>query len=401
MTRRICDGNEPPDLGSICSASYTALDEAALDPKPVSGWTHNFYRYPARFSPRFAAATVAEFSQPGDLVGDPYMGGGTSVIEAIAAGRTAVGNDLNSLATFVTRVKTTPLDDEEIEAVRAWATARAPHLSYRMASHQLEEFADSAHSRNMSLPRARFVRKVIAAGLASLADLPTASAKDFVRCVILRVGQWALDGRRVHTPLRDFRERLARTAVEMVEASRLLSAQVKFSGGKATLLNMDAAALDEAPIFREGKKRLKLVLTSPPYPGVHVLYHRWQVDGRRETPAPYWIAGCTDGKGASFYNFGDTRQGAADRYFQNSLMTLRTIRRIMEDQAHLVQLVAFADPDEQLPRYLDNLSESGFKEVRIRGRGRTWREVPHRKWHATFRGQSHGAKEVVLIHRAI
>lgn len=33
-----------------------------------------------------------------------------------------------------------------------------------------------------------------------------------------------------------------------------------------------------------------LILTSPPYPGVHVLYHRWQVQGRKETPAPFWIA---------------------------------------------------------------------------------------------------------------
>ena len=29
-----------------------------------------------------------------------------------------------------------------------------------------------------------------------------------------------------------------------------------------------------------------LVVTSPPYPGIHMLYHRWQVDGRKETDAP-------------------------------------------------------------------------------------------------------------------
>ena len=93
------------------------------------------------------------------------------------------------------------------------------------------------------------------------------------------------------------------------------------------ILNGDAAELDKSPLFRDKGKRVSLVVTSPPYPGVHVLYHRWQVDGRRETPAPYWIAGCNDGQGASFYNFGDRRQTAADNYFQNSLTTLKAIRR--------------------------------------------------------------------------
>ena len=40
----------------IYSPGIAALAEAAADHKPVSGWTHNFYRYPARFSPQFVRA---------------------------------------------------------------------------------------------------------------------------------------------------------------------------------------------------------------------------------------------------------------------------------------------------------------------------------------------------------
>lgn len=76
---------------------FAALAEAAIDRTPVSGWTHNFYRYPARFSPKFAAAAIELFSKPGDLVLDPYMGGGTAIVEGVAAGRHMVGNDLNAL----------------------------------------------------------------------------------------------------------------------------------------------------------------------------------------------------------------------------------------------------------------------------------------------------------------
>src|SRR5690348_14004261 len=111
--------------------AMSSLTEAALDREHVSGWTHNFYRYPARFSPRFAAAAIEIFSRPGDLVVDPYMGGGTAVVEGVVAGRHVVGNDLNSLATFVTRVKVTTLAKSEARAVREWVTREVPTFKYR------------------------------------------------------------------------------------------------------------------------------------------------------------------------------------------------------------------------------------------------------------------------------
>src|SRR5258708_2124054 len=103
-------------------SDLSALAEAAMDRKPVAGWTHNFYRYPARFSPRFAAAAIESFSKPLELILDPYMGGGTAVVEGVAAGRNVVGNDLNSLAAFITRVKLTKLSFPESLALSNCAT---------------------------------------------------------------------------------------------------------------------------------------------------------------------------------------------------------------------------------------------------------------------------------------
>jgi len=62
--------------------------------------------------------------------------------------------------------------------------------------------------------------------------------------------------------------------------------------------------------------------------------------------------------------------------------------------------VAFNRPDEQLPRYLENMRAAGFAELRT-GNSRIWREVPHRKWHATLVGKTHSSNEVVLVHRAV
>jgi DNA modification methylase len=378
---------------------FAALAEAAIDRTPVSGWTHNFYRYPARFSPKFAAAAIALFSKPGDLVLDPYMGGGTSIVEGVVAGRRMVGNDLNSLGAFIARVKVTGLNANDAKAVQSWATHKVPRFSYWVPAEDLAEFIDPIKTFNLGLAKSRFIKKAVAAALATIADLPSWRARNFARCAVLRVGQWALDGRESHTTLGDFRDRLAVTTKEMLTALAAMAKEKTKSGGKAAILHGDAAELGNAKIFAEDKKRVALVVTSPPYPGVHVLYHRWQVDGRRETPAPYWIANCNDGQGGSFYNFGDRRESAADKYFAKSLTTLKAIRGVMKDGGYMIQMVAFNRPADHLPRYLKNMVEAGFAEVSVGNR--IWRQVPGRKWHARQKGKTNSSKEVVLVHRAI
>src|SRR5262249_9355241 len=95
----------------------------------VSGLTHDFYRYPARFSPLFAQAAVEAFTAPGDTVLDPFSGGGTSLVEALALGRNAVGLDISPLAVFLGRVKTAVLSDDDLALLAAWARDTAPTLS--------------------------------------------------------------------------------------------------------------------------------------------------------------------------------------------------------------------------------------------------------------------------------
>jgi DNA modification methylase len=374
---------------------------AARDRTRIAGFTHNFYRYPARFSPQFAAAAIECFTEVGDLVLDPYMGGATAVVEALALGRNAIGNDLNSLSTFIAKAKTTPLTGREDLAVRNWALHVVPILSYRASRNDLSAILESPKTKNLSLVRGRYIKKLVASALASLAQLPSANAQGFARCAVLRVAQWALDGRKTHTTLVKFRSKLSDTTLKMLDALEALSSarQGFETENQCLLFNEDAGHIDRLSIFAEKHARVKLVVTSPPYPGVHVLYHRWQVDGRRETPAPYWIAGCADGQGAAYYNFGDRRDREANKYFDASLRSLSAIRRVMAPGGVIVQMLAFGNPKEHLPRYLDNMDQAGFEEFGFSDE-RIWRDVPNRRWHATLRGQTHSAREVVLIHTA-
>lgn len=389
------------DLSSVGDHEREGLSEirrAALDTSPVSGLTHTFYRYPARFSPRFAAAAIEAFSEPGDLVLDPYMGGATTIVESIVRGRPAVGCDLNSLAVFVGRAKTTVLAADDRKAVREWADSIVPTLSYWLTPEDLDDFVCDRRTQNLTLPAARPIKKVLALALRSLSQLPDASTV-LARCALLNVGQWALNGGGRQPTLNEFRERLQSTVHEMVSGVEALEERVDGRFSPPVLINDSAARIAEHQPFAGGAKA-SLVVTSPPYPGIHMLYHRWQVDGRRETAAPYWLAECNDGHGASFYNFAYRSENAADKYFAESLKTLTAVRGVMRDDALFVQLIAFSNPTRHLPRYLANMEKAGFSEVRA-GRRRIWRRVPSRRWHATLKGALNSAREVVLIHRAV
>jgi DNA modification methylase len=362
--------------------AFGRLSDAARDRSRVSGYTHNFYRYPARFSPTFAATAIEMFSEPGDIVLDPYMGGGTVVIEAAARGRHAVGNDLNSLAVFLAKTKTTCLKPREAAALLHWANSVVPLLSYRDSLGELPAHLDDCRTKNLHLPRGQ---------------LPSKNVSEFARCAVLNVAQWALDGRRSHTSVSAFKEKLTATTIEMLGGMDEFKQARRHQSSKIHLRNGNANSIDLLPIFATKGQRAKLIVTSPPYPGVHMLYHRWQVDGRRETPAPYWITQRTDGQGASYYCFGARSGHETGAYFANAFETLRSIRRVLAPDGLMVQLIAFSKPDRDLPRYLEVMQMAGFEES-LAMEERIWREVPNRKWHATVRGLTHSAKEVLLVH---
>lgn len=374
--------------------------DAALDARPIAGLTHNYYRYPARFSPTFARAAIMAFSEPGQVVLDPYMGGGTTVIEAMVAGRRAIGSDINSLAVFVARAKTDRLAPRERHAVALWASEIVPGLRCTEPASDVERIGP----RNMMSPKVRYLKKLIALLIRSLEDeLPTAKAKRFARCIVLNVGQWALNGRRTTPTVRQFRERVSSVAVELLTGTTKLARALNDSSlpGQrpvlreldAELIHMDRTVLASGPV--------DLVVTSPPYPGIHMLYHRWQVDGRKETDAPYWIAAKSDGCGSSFYNFADRRPSVEARYFDKAVRSFGAVRKVMRSGAIMVQLIAFADPERQLQQYLAAMRSAGFAEIEDSEQQRTWRHVPGRRWHASYKGTLSSSREVLLLHEAI
>ena len=385
--------------------------EAVHSCQPVLGLTHGFYRYPARFSPLFARAAIEAFTQPSDLVLDPFMGGGTTLVEARVLGRRAIGVDISELAVFLTLVKITPLSDEDLSTIHDWADGLSGSLNLRNPPIRADKWIEDGYQRNVSGKNTWPIRKTLELALAQIDRLPCERQQRFIRCVLLKTGQWALDCRRKIPSAREFRKRLFANLVEMSEGAREFSVRARATDYlyeahrslRALCLNRSVIGIDSEPELA-GSPAPKLILTSPPYPGVHVLYHRWQVHGRKETPAPFWVANCLDGHGASFYTFGHREQLNLASYYSQIYEAFASLARIADYETLLVQMVAFSNPSWQFPEYLQVMKQAGFTEIRLpiltnSPDGRLWRRVPNRKWYADRMGEIPSSREVVLFHR--
>ncbi|MGC2427135.1 MAG: DNA methyltransferase [Nitrososphaeraceae archaeon] len=72
--------------------------------------THDYHKYPAKFIPQLAERLIKDNSQPADLICDPFMGSGTTMVEAILNSRRSYGTDINPVSVLITKAKTTPIE---------------------------------------------------------------------------------------------------------------------------------------------------------------------------------------------------------------------------------------------------------------------------------------------------
>jgi hypothetical protein len=386
-----------------------ALVGAVLNTEPVQGLTHGFYHYPARFSPAFVRAAIAAFSQPGDVVLDPFMGSATTLVEALIAGRHAIGSDINTLAHFLAQVKTTPLAPHACAEIAQWAESIPERLLLagprRVASLPLPP---SHAPSQWGIPWS--IRQTMAHILAEADRFPLPQQRNLVRCALLRAGQLALDCTSTHPSAPAFRQQFVLVLHEFLQGLTELSERLAQVGGDAipqvVCLNVPAAQLEPTLWEPAIEQKPSLILTSPPYPSVHVLYHRWQIRSRKEVTTPYWIADQLDGHGEAYYTMGSRTPTGLENYFRDIESSFARLHHVVAQHALVVQLLAFSHSDSQLPRYLAAMKRAGFRECSLQLEDgsaveRVWRRVPSRRWYASHRGHTSSSQEVLLIHQRL
>lgn len=76
--------------------------------------SHNFHSFPAKFPPQLPQKFILNLTSEGDVVLDPMVGSGTTVIEGFVNNRKAIGFDIDPLALMITKVKTTIYNKNEL-----------------------------------------------------------------------------------------------------------------------------------------------------------------------------------------------------------------------------------------------------------------------------------------------
>ncbi|MBI5729351.1 MAG: transcriptional repressor LexA [Candidatus Magasanikbacteria bacterium] len=76
----------------------------------TKSYTHGMHTYPAMFIPQVARRLLQNYSSKDDTICDIFCGSGTALVESRLLGRNAYGIDLNPLAIFLAKTKTTEID---------------------------------------------------------------------------------------------------------------------------------------------------------------------------------------------------------------------------------------------------------------------------------------------------
>jgi hypothetical protein len=238
--------------------------------------------YRACFKPQLPAFFIERLTQPGDVVCDPFMGRGTSVLQAALMGRTPIGSDANPLSLLLTRPRLRPPALGDVEA----RLAAAPWGRGEIERDDLLAFYHSDTLREICALRRYLITR---------ANNGLDAVDDWIRMVALNrltghspgffsvytmppnqavsvKSQLKINARRAQTPPR-------RDIAELIfKKSRALLAEGAPVGCDAQLAVTDAARLDHV-----ADSVVDLVVTSPPFLDV--------VDYRADNWLRNWFAG--------------------------------------------------------------------------------------------------------------
>jgi len=144
---------EPTITSSYAEALVNLLtDDLDFHNHSSSYATHNFHSFPAKFPPQLPAKFISSLTKEGDVVFDPMMGSGTTVVETFLAGRRAVGFDIDPLAVRIATVKTTRVKEKELmsfcKAILQKARTQAAHE---------KEYLEKELSKHFDLKSKQFI----------------------------------------------------------------------------------------------------------------------------------------------------------------------------------------------------------------------------------------------------
>lgn len=232
--------------------------------------SHDLHSFAAKFPPQLPRAFIRTLTNPGDVVLDPMMGSGTTVVEAFLEGRRGIGLDFDPLALRLSRVKTLPLGSDKLRNLGFKAISRAKDLLtipekieqelYRRFDEPTKEFVDY-----WFLPSTQRELMALVLAVEEVDDLAT---RQFLQLtlssiIVTKSGGVSLARDLAHSRPHLDKGKVPKNAIDQftIRLQKNLSsiARLKMNGATATLIAGDARSM---PV---SDGTVDLIVTSPPY----------------------------------------------------------------------------------------------------------------------------------------
>ena len=208
---------------------------------------------------------MSAFAPPGGRVLDPFCGSGTVLVEALAAGRSAVGPDLNPLAVRLAACKTRPRTAAELERLVTRAAECAEHADARRKAKAGASRRFPPEDVQLFEPHVLLELDSLRAHIATLRDDPARADLELVLSAVLvklskKPGDTssAVGARRTRA---GFAAKLfAQKAQDLAARLGALTQLLPTPAPTATVLQDDATELKRLP-----PGPVSAIITSPPY----------------------------------------------------------------------------------------------------------------------------------------
>ncbi len=241
--------------------------------KDTSYITHGYYTYPAKFIPQLAERLIKENSAEGDMVIDPFMGSGTTIIEAIVNSRIGIGTDINEIANLIAKVKTTPIDNLTL-------TEEYCKLEKDLTKRMNGQFANSLRKALLKVPNNERIdywflpqqKERLAIILARILEIEIISVRDFFLVTFAQILKsssiWLQKSvkptrdlnKKIYSPIELFFAQSKKMIKKHYEFNKILKSEVRENID--TFRSVQCSDSRKLPCKNE---KATLIVTSPPY----------------------------------------------------------------------------------------------------------------------------------------
>lgn len=266
--------------GRTQAALYSEIDldlswsEDQLPQVERTKHVHGLHPYLGKFVPQLVEVFLRRYFKPGDCIYDPFVGSGTTLVEANAFGASSLGCDISAFNCLLTSVKT--------DAHSVGALEMALRVTYEESHRLVDEVDDSATPWLRRWYSSRALRELLAyRAAASHLDDPVRKVAHIILSRSARSARqtthFDLDFPRQPITQAYHCHKHKRTCAPVDEADKFLRRYTADTSERIRAFARGRTSAESLVLHQDSRtarlpKRATGIITSPPYPGL-IDYH--------------------------------------------------------------------------------------------------------------------------------